>query len=149
MALTDPAFWRFLFLSFEGRISRAPYWAGSIMLMLVYSLISTLFEDLADGRLIPILTLPLYYPSVAVDVKRMHDRGLPLWLLIPFYLPAFLIDLFTMLGLKPVGNETSVLYSLVATAGLAALLWQIVELGIKRGVEGRNAHGPNPLDVSS
>lgn len=68
--------WKFLFTSFDGRISRQPFWVGSAVLFAAQLVLQFLFGDGFIGLL---LAIALIYPSFAVLVKRCHDRGKSGW----------------------------------------------------------------------
>jgi signal peptidase I len=81
--------WTWFFLSFRGRISKKPYWVYMAILIagvfLVYALSiyieSQGYEFIAGGIL-----LLMVWPTVAVNMKRWHDRGRSGWwfILAPF-----------------------------------------------------------------
>jgi len=68
--------WQKLFLSLDGRISRQPFWIGSLILVGVNIVASLVF---GQGFLAAVAGLALLYPSVCVSVKRWHDRGKSGW----------------------------------------------------------------------
>lgn len=80
----DQMDWKRLFLAFDGRINRQPFWIGVIILFVLNIIIAAIF---GDGILGILLSLALIYPGLAVYVKRCHDRGKTGWwcllLLIP------------------------------------------------------------------
>ena len=75
---------KFLFLSFDGRINRQPFWLGVIALLIANGIVFAIFQ----AWLAWLIRLALVYPALAVSVKRCHDRGKSGWwcllLLIPF-----------------------------------------------------------------
>lgn len=112
--------WKFLFSTFEARIGRQSFWIGHIVLIAVgaaaHLVIAALFgTGHAAMALLGVISLILVYPSLAVDVKRLHDRGKSGWwillLLIPFI----------------------------------GAVWFVVELGCLSGTPGTNRFGPDPL----
>ena len=123
-----------LFTSFEGRINRAKWWLGMIILVVVqwiawYVIASAMgvgMIDTADpanidafisgaGLPLGIVSLILLYPSLAVYTKRWHDRGKSGW--------------WTLIVLIPVIGG----------------IWILIELGILKGTTGPNQYGPDPL----
>ncbi len=74
---------KFLFLSFEGRINRQPFWIAVIALLIANGIVLAVFQAWLSG----LLQLALAYPGFAVSVKRCHDRNKSGWwallLLIP------------------------------------------------------------------
>ena len=76
--------WKFLFASFDGRISRQPFWIGFLVLMaanlLTNLVIRILFGFGAIGGLLSLIAaLVLAYGAFAVLIKRCHDRGKSGW----------------------------------------------------------------------
>ncbi len=74
---------KFLFLSFEGRINRQPFWLGALAIFVANGIVFAVFQAWLAG----LLQLALAYPTFAVAVKRCHDRNKSGWwsllLLIP------------------------------------------------------------------
>ncbi len=68
--------WQQLFTSFDGRITRQPFWIGSLVLVGV-NLVAAFV--LGGGILGTIISLALIYPSLCVSIKRWHDRGKSGW----------------------------------------------------------------------
>src|SRR5262245_7361723 len=72
--------WQKLFTTFDGRISRQPFWIGGAVLFAINVLVSLVT---GGGVLGAVIGLALVYPSVCVAIKRWHDRGKSgLWVLI-------------------------------------------------------------------
>ena len=111
--------WQKLFLTYDGRLNRQPFWIGNIILTVINvagSLIGAAIGG-AVGNLISIIfVLALLYPGICIAIKRCHDRGKSGWW--------FLIILIPLVG----------------------IIWWIVEFGCMRGTEGPNQYGPDPLD---
>jgi uncharacterized membrane protein YhaH (DUF805 family) len=125
-----------LFTSFEGRINRAKWWLGVVILIIVQGIVyyiiasamgvgaidtsnpAAMDEFMSKGGLpVGIAALILLYPSLAVYAKRWHDRGKSGW--------------WTLIGLIPVIGG----------------IWILIELGILRGTNGPNQYGPDPLGL--
>ena len=112
---------KFLF-SFEGRISRQPYWIYFVIVtltMLVPSLgIYGAGTEAADNY-VTIMAFVLLWPSLAVQAKRWHDRDKSgFWILINF--------------LPIIGG-----------------IWALIENGFLPGTEGKNNFGDNPVDLEN
>ena len=125
--------WKYFFTSFEGRISRKPFWLSLLVLVVAQWILFIIFgmvfgssmssmdpaevSSMAMTAMIPmwILVLLFLYPSLAVYTKRWHDRGKSGW--------------WTLIGLVPVIGG----------------IWLLVELGFLRGTEGPNQYGNDPL----
>lgn len=134
-----------LFFSFEGRISRTPYWLASVILIATSFVISGLGGWLGNERLADVLSLALLYPDTAVNFKRAHDREMPYtMLLINLALSMALIAL-SIFGLANEGEQHAPLFWAVAFPSIAVGLYLMVELGFRKGVSGPNQFGPDPL----
>src|SRR5215472_135662 len=135
--------WIYLFTSFNGRISRQPFWIGVAILAVVEIAGQQLASRFEGDTVSTVLDLAFTYPEFALSVKRANDRNLSPWVLGLFFAINVALDLFTLLnGPIDTNNETNRLI-LVPFAVLALVL--IVELGFRRGTEGPNRYGPDPL----
>ena len=110
---------KFLF-SFEGRISRQPYWLfvlAIVLLMFVPALgIYGVGTEAADNY-VTIMSFVVLWPSLAVQSKRWHDRNKSgFWILINF--------------LPIIGG-----------------IWAIIENGFLPGTEGSNNFGNSPIEL--
>ena len=105
-----------LLFSFAGRINRAKFWLGLLIINLVA--VAVLFAALAmEADMLPARLVMVFIglnPALAVAAKRFHDRGDPGFLAILIFVP--LLNLLTLLY-----------------------------LGIAPGTPGANAYGPDPL----
>lgn len=117
-----------LLLSFDGRINRGRFWTGILVLLAVYVVLIVInlifrgiFGDSVITMLIGIISIVIYlamiWPSIALGVKRFHDRNKSGWW---------------------------VLISLVPIIGG---IWYLVECGFLEGTKGPNQFGPDPLQV--
>ena len=136
--------WLELLFSFRGRINRAKYWLTSLIyfiaLFALYVLFGLFFSfptDLLGTILIfAIPFIPIIISSIAVAIKRLHDRNKSGWWLLVFYLLPGVID--------NIGAYTAV-GVVFHLASLAVSIWALVELGFLRGTPGANRYGPDPL----
>lgn len=118
-----------MFLSFDGRLRRLHFWIGAIILWVVQMVImSVTFGGMAaaaaahnPGAMFAgpaaigwILVLALIYPSLALQVKRWHDRDKTGWM------------------------------TLIAFIPLIGALWVLIECGFMDGTPGPNKYGPSP-----
>src|SRR5487761_2130740 len=131
--------WAYLFTGFDGRISRTTSWIGIAALTVAEIFGHILAEELQGDRLSAIVDLAYAYPEFAVALKRAHDRNLPLWLLIAF------LDLLTVLELTGTDDQPSLLSIGIALPFTVMGLVLLVELGFRRGTNGPNQYGPDPL----
>ena len=103
-------------LNFDGRINRSDFWLKGVIPIFVALLIISALDSFITGGVIYLLaSIISIYPSVAVGVKRFHDRNKSGWW---------------------------VLISLVPVIGI---IWYLVECGILKGSDGDNDYGPDPL----
>lgn len=107
-----------LLFSFEGRISRKPFWM--FMLVVIAGSFITTVIDMATtkqetGAASLLFILIVLWPSLAIQVKRWHDRDKSGWWV--------LINFIPILG----------------------PIWALVETGFLTGTEGSNRFGDNPL----
>ncbi len=137
--------WLYLFNSFDGRISRQPFWIAMAVLIVAELLGHFVAEELQGDRLSAIVDLAFTYPELAVAVKRGHDRNLPLWLIGAFFAASALLDLLTVLGLAGTTEQPSMIALLIALPFTIFGIALLVELGFRKGTPGPNQYGPDPL----
>jgi uncharacterized membrane protein YhaH (DUF805 family) len=117
--------WNYVFLNFQGRLNRQPFWIATLVLWLV-SMGVTFVTSILFGSQSAVTTfvqavvaLVLLIPSLAVAVKRYHDRDKSGWWILIVFIP------------------------------IIGLIWYIVELGFLPGTPGPNRYGPDPLGAES
>ncbi len=106
-----------LLFSFEGRINRQPYWLFNVALVVVLGITSAIEMSIGDtepGVLSVGFMFFSWWPSLAIQVKRWHDRDKSGWWV--------LINLIPVIG----------------------VIWAIVENGFLTGTEGNNRFGSDP-----
>ena len=111
-----------LFLTYDGRLNRQPYWIGIIILAVINVVLRAVFgliggEHAIATLLSVIVSVALIYPSICIGIKRCHDRDRSGW------------------------------FQLIALIPLIGGIWLFVELGCLRGTVGPNRFGPDPLDM--
>ena len=113
--------WNYVFTSFEGRISRQPFWIAVLVLWVVSIAVTIVAGALFGSQSIAALTiqvilgLAFLWPSLAVAVKRYHDRDKSGWWILILFIP------------------------------IIGFIWYIIELGFLPGTPGPNRFGPDPL----
>lgn len=112
--------WGYLFTSFEGRINRAKFWAGYVVLWvataIVVGILSVILGDSASFWILYFIAVVLIVlAGLAIQIKRWHDRGKSGWWV--------LINLIPIIG----------------------FWWAIIETGFLPGTPGSNEYGPDPL----
>ena len=83
--------WGWLLFNFDGRINRAKFWIGIVILWAANAIlvaIASAANSSGVWALVGLVSLVLIWPSLAVSIKRWHDRGKSGWwvliALIPF-----------------------------------------------------------------
>jgi len=107
-----------LLFSFEGRVNRQPYWMFILAMIVVYMVlfgISMAIGETVGGILMLVFGLVMLWSSLAIQVKRWHDRDKSAWWLLMNFVP------------------------------FIGAIWVLVECGFLRGTEGQNNYGPDPL----
>lgn len=128
----SPQSWSWFYFSLAGRINRRQYWRrwmlpigipASILLAVIEAVTgyqSGRIENergcLGAGLSFLVLT-PIAWPSLAVSVKRFHDRDKPGW------------------------------WVLIALIPVIGVLWILVENGFLQGTVGSNRFGPEPHET--
>jgi uncharacterized membrane protein YhaH (DUF805 family) len=114
MTITDVLF------GFDGRIPRRVYWGyslgmGAVFYALILGLLLVFPEDSPIPGLVMLVSyIPLVWISLALQVKRWHDRGQSGWMVLVGFIPVI------------------------------GAIWSFVELGCLRGTIGSNAYGADP-----
>jgi len=114
----EPPSLRQMYFSFRGRVSRRVFWRHGVLALLGIGLLATALLDIA--RIAPEtgetwVNLLLLWPSLALSVKRWHDRDKTGWWVLLVFLP------------------------------LIGAIWLLIECGCLRGTAGANRFGPDPL----
>lgn len=134
--------------SFRGRVSRLTWWrvqlVASALIAAVWVL--TIFVAMGAGDIaaIPLLLiLPVMAVTLAMSVRRLHDRDKSAWWLLAFWAaPATCFATASWLTEQTGGGGTPALAAL--TAGLVFELWALVEISLLSGTKGPNRFGPAP-----
>ena len=127
-----------LFLSFEGRTRRLHFWIGGIILWVIESIVwsftiggaysaaamrgnpgAILGVFHGTGLFGGLVFLALLWPSLAVQVKRWHDRDKSGWMVLINFIP------------------------------IVGFFWTLIECGFLDGTPGPNRFGPSPKGIAS
>jgi len=115
-----PLSWKEILFSFDGRIPRRTFWGASILILVAYFAIVLVLmmifgaESGATSIGALIMYVPLIWSSLALQIKRWHDRDKSGWWV--------LIQLIPLIG----------------------PIWAFVEAGCLRGTVGDNQYGADP-----
>ena len=144
----------YLFTSLDGRINRAKYWAGVIIVvvaMLILQWIAVAIFGMGFlGRLITfIIGLIALYPLYAVAGKRFQDRAKPAMYALIGVALGLLYQLLGLFGLAGSPGSPGALDYILGIAGIAVGIWYLIELGILKGTSGPNQYGSDPLGGSA
>jgi uncharacterized membrane protein YhaH (DUF805 family) len=122
----------YLLFSFQGRIRRLHFWLAAIgagvafdvvaMVLLSFSGIMSGHPNPAVMGILFLLAIPMMWISIALQIKRCHDRDKSGWFVLIFYL--------------------------VSLTGIGAL-WPLIELGFLDGTPGPNRFGPSPKGLEA
>jgi uncharacterized membrane protein YhaH (DUF805 family) len=137
--------WLYLFNSFHGRISRQTFWIGFGIVIAAELVCHAVAEQLQGDRLGAIVDLAFTYPEFAVTIKRAHDRDMPNWVLITFFSAGAFLDLLMVLDLAGTDEHPSLISLAIAIPFTVIGLALLAELGLRKGTEGPNQYGPDPL----
>ena len=141
-----------LYASLEGRISRQTYWL-KLLVPIAVALRIGFFLDVAWGSrayeaniglLSGAVLLMAIWPVIAGTVKRLHDRDTSGWAIAVFW---GLLVLELMISLVADGSGASVMVNIFRFGAWFLGLHLVIELGFRRGTEGTNRYGPDPLKL--
>ena len=121
-----------LLFSFQGRINRARFWLVHLAIFVVEAIVLSLMGGTAaimsgdyervivvfggaSGAVWTIVAVLAFWISLAVGVKRWHDRNKTGWWMLIIFVPV-------------IGG-----------------LWYLIECGFLKGTTGPNSYGPDPL----
>jgi uncharacterized membrane protein YhaH (DUF805 family) len=98
------------------------------------------------------VNLAIFVSTIAVGVKRLHDRDRSAWWLLLFYMGPALVALaggallWSAFGSFGDARDVALfLLRLCLLGGFALGIWGLVEIGFRRGTKGYNRFGADPL----
>ncbi len=115
----DPTSLKPLLLGLQGRVSRRTWWLWAVAMplgMMLYLTVLLRVVGVSPRATEWAVNLALFWPALAVSVKRWHDRGKPGW------------------------------WALVALIPLIGWLWVLIENGLLRGDARPNRFGTAPAE---
>ena|ERR1700730_1259395 len=143
-----------LLTSPEGRIGRAAFWIGWLIILSVevaarlalgVPFAPTPSDTFSVRVLSFLIDLVLLYPLVIVMVKRLHDRNrsgqVTGWLIVPYSV----LMLTNLLGMSGDPDHIGVVEAILLIAVSIITLAFMMDLGFRRGTAGDNRYGPDTL----
>lgn len=150
--------WQSLLFSFRGRINRAKYWLAVLAFVVADIVLGLVGWVLGNGVVFQLLSfmvnLVVLIASIAVCIKRLHDRDRSGWWLLLFYAGPVGVALvggfifWAAADADAVGANWDWSFlglRFCLLAGFALAIWGLVEIGCLRGTAGYNRFGPDPL----
>jgi len=144
------------FFDFRGRINRARYWLALLIFLIVDVVLSLIGLAVGKGLTFQVvsygLNLAMFLSTIALSIKRLHDRDRSAWWLLSFYIvPALIVAVGGFLLWNAAGSFGDVkdvsllLLRVCVLGGVAFCFWGLAEIGFRRGTTGYNRFGPDPL----
>jgi len=141
-----------LFFGFSGRVNRAKFWIA-VLILAAINIVLAVIGYVADQSGVfqainGIISIVVLVSSLAVGVKRLHDRDKSGWYLVLFYIvPGVLggVASFMMITME----DATLVAGILSLLAFAIAIWAFVELGCLRGTIGTNRFGPDPLGAAT
>jgi uncharacterized membrane protein YhaH (DUF805 family) len=150
-----------LFTSLRGRITRAKWWVGQAVLLVVFSAIAWIGEQTPFASAIAAFAwILLYVPAYALAAKRFQDRDkrgdIALYGYVPSIVAAGLLSFGPVVEedrivTLPLGEldvslnwNTNPLGDVCFLVLIVVTIWFLIALGMRKGTEGGNRFGPDP-----
>lgn len=138
---------RLLNFSFNGRSTRLEYWRVQVLSVVLAGLVTavSLVTIHWTGGYLFLGYLPVFALSLAVGVRRLHDRGRSGWWYLVFVIGPYVCaqGANELLAYQAPKNPLLSLPFSLAALGLG--LWGMVEIGFLRGRTGPNRYGDDPV----
>jgi uncharacterized membrane protein YhaH (DUF805 family) len=134
--------WKNLFLGFEGRINRQPFWLGLLAMMIISWILQFILFSIFGVSMMPADPNAAPEVAAAAAMDMLSKMALPLGILI-------LITLWPALAIYTKrwhDRDKSGWWSLIALVPIIGGIWMLVELGFLRGTDGPNRFGNDLLD---
>jgi uncharacterized membrane protein YhaH (DUF805 family) len=151
--------WIYFFGNLDGRIGRKTFWIASIAVLVtefiiaaIAAVITKLFVNGAAGQTAADVVMLLFLlPQFVIAVKRAHDRNIPTWIVSAWLVLLATTDVLDLFGWLPTRINLNVfslanilLFAYTMVAGIVSLAL-LIELCFRRGTNGPNRYGPDPL----
>jgi len=140
--------WGHLFFQFDGRVNRAKFWIAALIFAAINVVLAILGyvmdQSVVFQALNSMLGIVILISSIAVGVKRLHDRNKSGWYLLLFYLvPSILVVIGVLIGAFV--EDSTIIATVLGLLAFAIGVWAFVEMGCLRGTIGINQYGPDPV----
>ncbi len=142
-----------LFARPEGRISRASFWVGLLVLLaaklavrsaLGLPMLTTPAEAFSVRLWSFLIDAALIYPGAVLLVKRLHDRNLSGYLIGCLIAPHVVLMITNVLGVSGDLAHMGIAETIMVLITAVVSLWFLIELGFRPGSAGPNRYGAEP-----
>jgi uncharacterized membrane protein YhaH (DUF805 family) len=137
--------WPYLLTSFDGRINRRTFWIALIVVTAAEVFCHIVAYRIEGERLSAIVDLAFTYPEFAIAAKRAQDRNMPAWVVGIFFAAGVLLDFITVIGWSGTIEQPNPLVIAISLPFTIFGLALLADLGFRRGTQGPNRYGPDPL----
>ena len=140
--------WGHLFFKFDGRVNRAKFWIAFLIFAAINVVLAivgyVMDQSVVFQALNSMLGIVILISSIAVGVKRLHDRNKSGWYLLLFYLvPSVLVVIGVLIGAFV--EDSTIIATVLGLLAFAIAVWAFIEMGCLRGTIGINQYGPDPV----
>ena len=144
--------WGHLFFKFDGRVNRAKFWIAALIFAVINVVLAVLGyvmdQSAAFQALNSMLGIVILISSIAVGIKRLHDRNKSGWYLLLFYLvPSVLVVIGVLIGAFV--EDSTIIATVLGLLAFAIAVWAFIEMGCLRGTIGVNQYGPDPVATAT
>src|SRR5258708_2216423 len=140
--------WGHLFFKFDGRVNRARFWIAALVFAVINAVLAILGyvtdQSVVFQALNSMLGIVILIASIAVGVKRLHDRNKSGWYLLLFYLvPSNLVVIGVLIGAFM--EDSTIIATVLGLLAFAIGVWAFVEMGCLPGTIRANHSPPVPV----
>ena len=142
--------WKTLLFSFRGRINRARYWLMTLIYAIAAMICAAVVAMLASSitgsataifAVLVVLVVLAFWPSLALAIKRLHDRNKSGWWLLLFWLAPSIINAVGQTISSAAGTVAALIGGIIG-------IWGFVEIACLKGTTGPNDYGADPLGAT-
>lgn len=138
--------------SFDGRMRRSEYWLTSFglgvfkaVLTGLLALLTGQLETKDGGSASGIVELLFLWPTMAVLVKRGHDRNRSALFSIGLLVAVFIVAMVTAFSQMSGGTSPVLIIGVILTVAIIGYLF--IDYGFIDGAQGPNRYGPSPKGI--